>query len=375
MEFRDLKRQYAALKTRIDQAISTVLTRGSFVMGPDVSELESLLEVYVGAEHCLTCASGTDALVLALQAIGAGPGDAVFVPDFTFFATAEAVSKVGATPIFVDVLPDTFNLDAEDLELAITNLLCDGDLTPKAVIAVDLFGQPADYSAIRKVTRQFGLALIEDGAQGFGGSIDGRMACSFGDISTTSFFPAKPLGCFGDGGAVFTNNDGWASLIDSLRVHGKGTDKYDNVRIGMNSRLDTIQAAVLKVKLKAFMLEELDAVRRAAAYYSEHLPQEVIVPRLPEGFASSWAQYTIRLKNSAMRDALARRLRDNGIPTAVYYPKPLHRQTAFAELTKVRDCPAASRLCSEVLSLPIHPYIMEEELSDVCRMVCDCVRG
>lgn len=375
MEFRDLKRQYAALKTEIDQAIFAVVTDGSFVMGPEVCELESLLAAYVGTEYCLTCASGTDALILALQAIGAGPGDAVFVPDFTFFATAEAVSAVGATPVFVDVLPDTFNLDAGDLEKAVTNLLHDCRFTPKAVIAVDLFGLPADYPAIRKVTRRYGLALIEDGAQGFGGSIEGRKACGFGDISTTSFFPAKPLGCFGDGGAVFTNNEEWASLIASLRVHGRGADKYDNVRIGMNSRLDTIQAAILKAKLRAFLQDELEAVRRAAAYYSEHLPLEVIVPRVSNGFASSWAQYTIRLKNSAMRDVLSRRLRDKGIPTAVYYPKPLHKQKAFADLGDVRDCPVSSRLCNEVLSLPIHPYITEEELSDVCRIVCACVRG
>ena len=375
MEFRDLKRQYAALKADIDRAVSRTLTSGSFIMGPDVKELESRLAAYAGTKHCLSCASGTDALVLALQAIGAGPGDAVFVPDFTFFATAEAVSRVGATPIFVDVLPETFNLDARDLEKAVTDLLHDGSLNPKAVIAVDLFGLPADYPAIREVCRRHGLVLIEDGAQGFGGSIDGRKACSFGDISATSFFPAKPLGCYGDGGAVFTDNDEWAELIASLRVHGKGADKYDNVRIGMNSRLDTIQAAVLKVKLDAFAAYELDAVRRAAAFYTDSLPQEVIVPRVPEGYSSSWAQYTIRLHDSGMRDALSRELRDNGIPCAVYYPKPLHKQTAFADLAGARDCPVASRLSTEVLSLPIHPYITEEELMGVCRVVCACVRG
>lgn len=375
MEFRDLKRQYAALKTDIDRAVSNALAAGSFIMGPEVKELESRLAAYAGTKHCLSCASGTDALVLALLAIGAGPGDAVFVPDFTFFATAEAVSRVGATPVFVDVLAGTFNLDARDLEEAVAGLLQDGRLTPKAVIAVDLFGLPADYPAIREVCRQYGLVLIEDGAQGFGGSIGGRKACSFGDISTTSFFPAKPLGCYGDGGAVFTDHDEWAALIASLRVHGKGTDKYDNVRIGMNSRLDTLQAAVLMVKLDAFAAYELDAVRGAAAFYTDSLPQEAIVPRVPEGYGSSWAQYTVRLQSGGMRDALSRELRGQGIPCAVYYPKPLHKQTAFAGLAGSRDCPVASRLSAEVLSLPIHPYITEEELTGVCRAVSACVRG
>ena len=369
MEFRDLKRQYKVLQPEMDAAIREATASGAFIMGPQVRELEAQLADYVGVKHCLTCASGTDALTLALKALGVGQGDAVFVPDFTFFATAETVALEGATPVFVDVREDTFNLDAEDLERKVAATLKAGKLQPKAVIAVDLFGLPADYPAIRRVTERFGLWLVEDGAQGFGGEVGDRRACSFGDISTTSFFPAKPLGCYGDGGAVFTDNDEWAALMNSYRVHGKGDNKYDNVRIGLNSRLDTLQAAILLVKLKAFRDHELADVRAHAARYSSLLEGKVATPVIPEGMDSSWAQYTIRLHDAAEREPVQAALKAVGIPSMVYYPKPLHLQQAFRNLLPENDCPSATRLCSQVLSLPMHPYLTTEDIERVCAAI------
>ena len=333
MEFRDLKHQYEVLKKDMDAALLGAVNDAHFIMGPQVKELETRLADYVGVKHCLTCANGTDALTLALKAWGIGPGDAVFVPDFTFFSSAEVVSLEGATPVFVDVLKDTFNLDPDDLERAIRETLADSTLKPRIIVAVDLFGQSADYPRIREIADRYGLWILEDGAQGFGGSIEGKKNCSFGDISTTSFFPAKPLGCYGDGGAVFTDNDEWAELIASYRIHGKGTDKYDNLRIGLNSRLDTLQAAILLVKLKAFEAYELDAVNAAADKYTALLQDYVATPVVPSGFRSSWAQYTIRLKDLAERDAIQAALKATGIPAMVYYPRPMHLQTAFRQLS------------------------------------------
>ena len=370
MQFRDLKKQYQVLRADMDQAILDAVSSGAYIMGPQVKEFEKQLAEYVGVKHCLTCANGTDALTLALKAWGIGPGDAVFVPDFTFFSSAEVVSLEGATPVFVDVCEDTFNIDAADLERAVKDVLAEGRLRPRVVVAVDLFGQPADYAAVRVVSDHYGLLVLEDGAQGFGGTIGTKRACSFGDISTTSFFPAKPLGCYGDGGAVFTDKDEWAALIDSYRVHGKGTFKYDNVRIGLNSRLDTLQAAILQVKLKAFVDYELDAVNRAATFYSEKL-QGLATPVIPEGFRSSWAQYTVRFVDRAQRDAVQAALKAAGIPAMVYYPKPMHLQTAFASVIPglTRNLPVATSLCDRVLSLPMHPYITEEEIDSVCGVI------
>ena len=368
MEFRDLKKQYQVLKEDMDQAILGAVASGAYIMGPQVKELEKQLAEYVGVKHCLTCANGTDALTLALKAWGIGPGDAVFVPDFTFFSSAEVVPLEGATPVFVDVCEETFNIDVVDLERAVKKVLADGKLRPKVVVAVDLFGLPADYASIRAVADRYGLLVLEDGAQGFGGTIDGKRACSFGDISTTSFFPAKPLGCYGDGGAVFTDNDEWAALIESYRVHGKGTFKYDNVRIGLNSRLDTVQAAVLQVKLKAFADFELDAVNVAAEKYTALLKDMVATPVVSSGFRSSWAQYTIRLASREQRDMLQAALKAEGIPSMVYYPKPLHRQAAFASVPK-DGCPVATSLCDRVLSLPMHPYLTDEQIETVCTAI------
>ena len=371
MQFRDLKQQYAVLKTDIDRAVIEAVSSGAYIMGGPVQELERQLAVYTRVRHCITCASGTDALRLALKAWGVRQGDAVFVPDFTFFATAEAVSSEGATPVFVDVDCETFNIGPADLENKIETTVQKGVLIPKVIIAVDLFGLPADYAAVRRIADNYGLLVLEDGAQGFGGCANGKRSCSFGDISTTSFFPAKPLGCYGDGGACFTDNDEWAELMDSYRMHGKGSSKYENVRIGMNSRLDTIQASILKVKLKAFD-EELAAVNQAAAHYNARLADIVATPVVPAGFLSSRAQYTIRLNSKTERDALQSELRSQGIPSMIYYPIPMHRQGAYRSLdTVVSQCPVASKLCDTVLSLPIHPYITSEEIE----RVCDAIKG
>ena len=356
MQMRDLQRQYEAMRAEMDDAILQATRSAAFIMGPQVAQLERQLADYVGVRHCVSCANGTDALWLAMRALGIDPGDAVLVPDFTFFSTAEAVALLGAVPVFVDVDPDTYNLDAADLERKWTLARQHGH-HPAAVVAVDLFGLPADYAAIGDFCRAHGLSLIEDGAQGFGGALDGRRACSFADIATTSFFPAKPLGCYGDGGALFTDSDSLADLLRSLRVHGKGDDKYNNLRLGLNSRLDTIQAAVLQVKLRHFD-DELRAVNRAASRYTRLLRDRVKVPVTPVGALSSWAQYTIQVDD---RDALQARLRQAGIPSAVYYPRTMSRQAAFASLGQ-EPCPVADSLSRRVLSLPIHPYITDQEI-------------
>jgi dTDP-4-amino-4,6-dideoxygalactose transaminase len=332
-------------------------------MGPQVAEREQQLAAYVDMKHCISCANGTDALWLALRALGLKAGDAVFVPDFTFFSTAEAPAILDLVPFFVDVDEKSFNMDAADLERKWQQALNNG-LHPAAVIAVDLFGRPADYDAIVDFCRQKNLPLIEDGAQGFGGSIRGKRACSFGDIATTSFFPAKPLGCYGDGGAIFTDSDEWAELIASYRVHGKGSDKYDNVRIGLNSRLDTLQAAILQVKLRHFD-DELKAVNRVAAKYNSLLSGKVIIPEIPSGIVSSWAQYTIQTPN---RDELQARLKASGVPSMVYYPHTMSRQSAFAYLGQA-PCPVADRLSRSVLSLPMHPYMTDEEIETVASLI------
>lgn len=362
MQFRDLKKQYSVLKDEMDQAILDVVASSAYVMGPKVKEMEQAFADYVGVKHCIACASGTDALLLALKAWDVKAGDAVFVPSFTFFASAEVVAIQGATPVFVDVDQDTFNMDVRDLIFKIEQTVKAGKLQPKAIIAVDLFGLPADFTLIKQVAQRYGLHLLEDAAQGFGGRIGEQKACTFGDIAATSFFPAKPVGCYGDGGAVFTNNDEWAALIDSYHLHGKGTDRYDNIRIGLNSRLDSIQAAILLVKLKAFREHELDEVNRVAARYTEMLHDVVKTPEIPKGFYSSWAQYTIVLPSKEVRAQLQEALKAKDIPTAIYYPIPMHRQTAFNYLDpKMNQCPVADYLADRVLALPIHPYLTEED--------------
>ncbi len=367
MQFRDLKKQYTVLKDQMDQAILDVAASSAYVMGPKVKEMETAFAAYVGVKHCIACNSGTDALLLALKAWGVKPGDAVFVPSFTFFASAEVIAMQGATPVFVDVDPDTFNMDDEDLQRKIEQVLQDGVLTPRVVIVVDLFGLPANFQAIRATAERFRLHVLEDAAQGFGGRIGDDKACTFGDIATTSFFPAKPVGCYGDGGAVFTDNDEWAALIESYHIHGKGSDRYDNVRIGMNSRLDSLQAAILLVKLQAFKDYELVDVNRVAASYTALLKDVVKTPLVPEGYYSSWAQYTIQVADKEVRAKLQSALKAHDIPTMVYYPIPMHRQTAFNYLDAERNrCPVSDRLADTVLSLPIHPYLSEADQDLIC---------
>ncbi|MBB1343939.1 DegT/DnrJ/EryC1/StrS family aminotransferase [Pseudoalteromonas sp. SR45-6] len=359
MQFIDLAAQYQHLKTKIDARIKTVLEHGHYIMGPEVQELEYELAKYVGVKHAITCANGTDALTLAMMVLDIKPGDAVFCPTFTFFATAEVIAYEGATPVFVDSDEATFNICPIDLENRIQATIAEGKLTPKAIIAVDLFGLPANYPEIQKIADKYNLKLVEDAAQGFGGSIcddngDVRRAGSFGDIATTSFFPAKPLGCYGDGGAVFTNNDEYAELLKSYRVHGKGKDKYDNVRIGMNSRLDTIQAAILLEKLAEFPTELINR-NKAATNYEEQLASKYQTPQIPAGYVSSWAQYTLV---SANRDADMAEYKEQGIPTMVYYSTCMHEQTAFSQLGyQTGDFPIAEKLAKSVFSLPMHGYL------------------
>ena len=369
MQFRDLKTQYQQLKPEIDAAIAEVLENANFISGRQVGELEEELAQYVGVKHCITCGNGTDALSMMMMAWNIGEGDAVFVPDFTFFASGEVVSFEGATPVFYDVCMDTFNADVTSLENAIINVLNEGKLTPRAIIAVDLFGLPANYIKLEEIAKKYKLLLLEDGAQGFGGKIGERRVGSFGDAATTSFFPAKPLGCYGDGGAIFTNDDKTAQSLKSIRVHGKGSFKYDNVRIGWNSRLDTLQAAILKVKFKAFREYELEEVNRVADTYRKELMGVVKIPVVREGFYSSWAQYTLQLSSKDERDQVQEALKEKGIPTMVYYPKPMHQQVAFSGNKMYVECPNTEKLCDTVLSLPMHPYLSNSDIQEIAMAV------
>lgn len=371
MQFRDLPKQYEVLKSQINAAMMGVTASAHFISGPEVKELEKALAEYVGVKHCITCANGTDAISIAMRTWGVGKGDAVFVPDFTFFSSGECPADEGATPIYVDVDQHTYNIDPIKLEEAVEKVITEGKYKAKAVVAVDLFGLPADYDVIKVICEKHGLLLLEDGAQGFGGSINGKLACSFGDISTTSFFPAKPLGCYGDGGAIFTDNDEWADLIRSICVHGKDTGnlndpnaKYNNIRLGMNSRLDTIQAAILLPKFKAFKDYELEEINKVAWWYTEGLKDtDLVLPIVEDGFYSSWAQYTVQLPERVDRKALQAKLKDKGIPSMVYYEKPMHKQGAFAGTdSSLADCPITERLCDTVLSLPLDPYKIKEDI-------------
>ncbi len=357
MEFRDLKRQYQLHRTQIDTAIKDVLAQTNFIHGVQVMQLEEELAQYVGVRHCITCANGTDALQLALMTWGIGEGDAVFVPDFTFFSSGEVVSIMGATPVFVDIDLDTYNISVDSLDKAICYVIGHTDLRPKVIVSVDLFGQPADYRRIRNLANKYHILVLEDGAQGFGGKIGERKACSFGDIATTSFFPSKPLGCYGDGGAIFTDNNEWAEKLRSYCVHGRGEDKYDNIRIGVNSRLDTIQAAVLLEKLH-FLDEEIEMCNLIAAKYTEQLHSFVKTPVIATDVLSSWAQYTVCFKNDAERCSVIQNLREKGIPSAIYYKKPMHLQKAFQPYRfKDLECVVAESVSSRCLSLPMHAYM------------------
>lgn len=358
--FINLKTQLEHIRPQIDVAIKRVLDHGQFIMGPEVYELEKQLATFCGVKHAISCANGTDALALALMAKNVGPGDAVFVPSFTFAATAEVVAWVGATVIFIDSLPDTYNMDPSSLDQGIARAKQLG-LKPSVIIPVDLFGQPADYDAIQAIADKHQLWILADAAQSFGATYKDRSVGSIGDISTTSFFPAKPLGCYGDGGAIFTNNDEMVEIIKSLRVHGQGADKYDNVRVGMNGRLDTIQAAILIEKLKIFP-DELISRQKTADGYGEALKNIVQVPHVLPNITSAWAQYTIRLPKHIDRAKLMNDLKEAGVPTVIYYVKPLHLQQAYQHYPTATggELSVCEALASEVLSLPMSGYVDED---------------
>ena len=359
MQFRDLQKQYEVLKPEMDAAMIAVASGAHFISGEQVKTLEERLAAYVGRKHCITCGNGTDALELCMMAWGIGPGDAVFVPDFTFFASGEAVSTMGGTPVFYDVCADTFNADAKSLEAAIEAVIAEGKLTPKAVVDVDLFGLPADHEAVAAVCKKHGLLFLEDAAQGFGGMLHGKRNGAFGDAACTSFFPAKPLGCYGDGGAIFTDDDAAADIICSLCVHGKGPGgKYDNIRVGMNSRLDTIQAAVLLPKLKALKDYEIDRRQEVAGRYNAAFGKDFTVPFVAEGCVSAWAQYAILAKDTQTRDRVIAHLKEKNIPNMIYYPTPQHALPVFkAEPHYGETYANANDYCARTLSLPMHPYM------------------
>lgn len=375
MQFRDLHAQYLALKPEIDAGIQSVVESSAFILGKPVTELEEKLAAYVGRKHCITCANGTEALQLSLMSMDIGPGDAVFTSDFTYFASAGCAAILGATPVLVDIDLSTFNMSPEALEKAIIKVSQEGKLRPKVIIPVDLFGQPADYDKILPIAEKYGLKVLEDAAQGFGGSLHGKLACSFGDISATSFFPAKPLGCYGDGGAIFTDDSDVDARLRSLRASGKSpTDKYDNREVGMNSRLDTLQAAILLPKFKAFVNYELDHINKVAATYTEALREKVVIPTIPDGFYSSWAQYTILLKDEGTRTRIQEELKNHEIPSMIYYPRGLHQQAAFSEMHLAdAEYPNTLEATKRCLSLPIHPYMKEEDQKMIISVLLEVI--
>lgn len=362
MQFIDLQSQYQLIKQEIQERFETILESASYIMGGEVAELEDALARYTGAAHCIACSSGTDALLMPLMAWETGPGDAVFVPDFSFFATAEVVALTGASPVFVDVCPDTFNIDGASLEAALTAVKREGRLRPKAVIPVDLFGLPADYDQVEYIAARHDLLLLEDGAQGFGGQSGSRRSCRFGHAAATSFFPAKPLGCYGDGGAVFTSDDRLAKALRSIRVHGQGADRYENTRLGLNGRLDTLQAAVLLAKLKLFD-GELERREQIAAMYTQELSGLLQTPAVPDGLRSAWAQYTLRADDAQQRQAIMEHLAKHDIPSMIYYPIPLHRQKAFsAYRSDYVSLDVSNQLSQVVFSIPMHPYLTDSDV-------------
>lgn len=364
--FIDLQAQRRRLGAPLEAAIRAAVEGGQWILGPQVAQFEQDIAQWAGVKHAIACANGTDALLLVLRAWGVGPGDAVFVPAFTFAASAEVVALAGASPVFVDVLPDTFNMSPASLEAAIALVKRDGKLTPKVVMPVDLFGQPADYRALGAITAREGLKLFCDTAQGFGGLLDGKRAGAIGDAAATSFFPAKPLGCYGDGGACFTNDDGLKDILLSLRMHGQGSHRYEHVHVGLNSRLDTIQAAILIEKLKIFP-DEIEARNRIARRYTEALASSnrIVTPAVIAGAISTWAQYTLQVEDRAKFQA---DMKDAGVPTMVYYPLPLSRQKAYAHYPSA-PIPVSEALCGKVVSLPMHPYLDEATQDRVIQAV------
>jgi len=368
MQFIDLKKQQDIIRNKIDKRINDVLGHGRYILGPEVSELEKKLAEYVDVKYCVTCSSGTDALLIPLMAKDIGPGDAVLTTPFTYIATAEVIKILGATPIFVDIDKDTYNIDSnkilDAIEIAINN-----GLAPKAILPVDLFGLPANYEEIDKIAIENNLFVLEDAAQGFGGEINGQKAGSFGDVAGTSFFPAKPLGCYGDGGAIFTNDETLRDKMKSIRVHGGGVDKYDNVRVGLNGRLDTLQAAILLEKLDIFP-KEVSQRNQVAGYYSRHLPSQYKTPFVPNGFRSSWAQYSILASSTEMRTKAIDLLKAEEIPSMIYYRLPLHLQKVFEDLKyQIGDFPITEDIASRIFSLPMHPYLKTKEQDQILELL------
>ena len=360
MDFIDLSTQQKKIRPSLDKRFKKIMDHGKYIMGPEVFEVEEKLADYVGVKYCISCSSGTDALLIPLLARGIGIGDAIITTPFTYIATAEVIALLGATPIFCDIYPKTYNLDPSALDKAYNEALSKG-LKPKVIIPVDLFGLPARYRLIKQFAKDKNLFVLEDAAQGFGGSINGKKAGSFGDVAATSFFPAKPLGCYGDGGAIFTNDSQLAMKMQSIRVHGSGEDKYDNVRIGINGRLDTFQAAVILEKLKIFD-DEIHSRNKIAEIYSRNLTRKVIKPHIPINYISSWAQYSIICDNKSMRDGIIKSLSDNKIPSMIYYRIPLHLQKVFNFLKyKKGDFPISESLANNIISLPMHPYLKRKD--------------
>jgi dTDP-4-amino-4,6-dideoxygalactose transaminase len=369
MNFIDLNTQYHILKDDINKRINQVLENGSYIMGPEIKDLETKLAQFVGSKYCVSCSNGTDALLMPLMAWDIGPGDAVFTTPFTFIATAEVVQLLGATSIFVDIDPETYNINPDLLEKAIQQVKSEGKLNPKVVIPVDLFGLCADYDKINLIAKKHNLLVLEDAAQSFGAVYNKQKSCSFGDCAATSFYPAKPLGCYGDGGAIFTDDDGLYHKLTSIRVHGQGEDKYNNVRIGLNGRLDTIQAAVLISKLSIFENEVIER-NRVAARYNKNLNEVLKTPFTPENCTSVWAQYSLLAKSTNHRTEIMEHLKENGIPSVIYYPKPLHLQDAFKHLNySVGDFPVTEDIASRIFSLPMHPYLKDEEIDTICDVI------
>ncbi len=366
MNFIDLALQQSRIREKIEENIKKVLDHGRYIMGPEVKELEDRLAAYVGVKHAIGVASGTDALLMALMAYDVGPGDAVFTSPFTFIATAEVIQLLGATPVFVDIDPETYNIDPEKLEEAIMQIQLESELESKGIMPVDIFGQAADYDEINTLAQKYELFVLEDAAQSFGASYKDRKACSLSEIAGTSFFPAKPLGCYGDGGMIFTYNDDMLEKLLSIRVHGQGTSKYENVRIGVNGRLDTLQAAILLAKLDIFA-EEVELRQQVAARYAERLEGVVKVPAVKEYNVSAWAQYCIR---HPKRDEVMAELGRNGVPTAIYYPVPLHLQKAFTNLCcQTGDYPVSEEVAADIFAIPFHPYLSEADQDKICDVI------
>ncbi len=370
MEFIDLKTQQKIIRDKIDKRINSILDHGKYIMGPEVYELEEKLAGFINSKYCISCSSGTDALLIPLMAQGVGPGDGVITTPFTYIATAEVISLLGAEPVFVDIYPKTFNINPDGVEQAINNAKRKG-LNPKVIIPVDLFGLPARYRLIEKIAKEFDLFVLEDAAQGFGGSIRDKKAGTFGHAAATSFFPAKPLGGYGDGGAIFTNDENLATKMRSIRVHGSGSDKYENLRIGLNGRLDTIQAAILLEKLAIFK-DELEQRNNSAKFYSEHINTNFKKPYIPKEYFSSWAQYSLLASSKEERSIIMSRLKDHNIPSMIYYKLPLHMQKVFEDLGfSIGDFPFSEKVSSQIFSIPMHPYLKRDQQEKIIEVLND----